>query len=107
MLNDKDIEKIINSISNEYEPEQIILFGSYATGLANENSDLDLLIIKDSLKSRIERGIELKKLIRKHKWMFPIDILVYTHEELINENYGKNSFVNKVLKEGKVVYERN
>lgn len=106
MLTNKEIEKIVNSIKNEYEPDKIILFGSYSTDLANKHSDLDLLIIKDSEKSRIERGIEIKKLLRKYKICFPIDLLIYTPEELMQENLGKNSFINNVLKEGKVVYER-
>ena len=88
------------------EPDKIILFGSYSTDLANKHSDLDLLIIKDSEKSRIERGLEIKKLLRKYKMCFAIDLLIYTPEELEQENFGKNSFINNVLEEGKVVYER-
>jgi len=107
MLTKEEIERIIHSIRNEYEPDKIILFGSYSTGLANEDSDLDLLIIKDSDKTRIERGIEIKKLLRKYKMCFPIDLLIYTPNELMQENLGKNSFINNVLKDGKVVYERN
>lgn len=106
MLNKNEIDNIINSISSEYNPEQIILFGSYSTGLANENSDLDLLIIKETLKSRIDRGIELRKILRKYKWLFPIDLIIYTRDELKKEDLGKNSFINNILKEGKVVYER-
>ena len=106
MLTKKEIEKIINSIKNEYEPDKIILFGSYSTDLANKHSDLDLLIIKDSEKSRIERGLEIKKLLRKYKMCFAIDLLIYTPEVVEQENFGKNSFFNIVFEEGKVVYER-
>lgn len=44
MISQKILE-IINKIVAEYDPEQIILFGSYANGNPSDNSDLDLFII--------------------------------------------------------------
>jgi uncharacterized protein len=105
MLSQENIDNIISTIGNVYQPDKILLFGSYALGEATIDSDLDLLIIKESSKPRIERALELRKLLRKHKFTYPIDLLVYTPDEIQAENLGKNSFINRVMREGKVVYE--
>ncbi len=45
MINKEDIEKIKNSIVESFNPEKIILYGSYAYGIPNNQSDIDLLIV--------------------------------------------------------------
>ena len=53
MTNDTSVRKIINEIvdriSKGYKPKKVILFGSYAYGEPTEDSDIDLLIIKNTL----------------------------------------------------------
>lgn len=106
MIDKKVIEKIVKIISENYSPEKILLFGSYSNGTANEDSDLDLFIIKESNESRINRALEVKKIIRKNKITLPIDFLVFTPKEVESENYGSNSFVHEVINNGILVYER-
>ena len=55
---------ILSKIVAEYAPQKVILFGSYAYGEPDEDSDIDLLIIKDTDKRPIERWIEVKRLLR-------------------------------------------
>ncbi len=105
IINQEKITEVINRIIIGFNPDKIILFGSYATGKPNENSDLDFLVIKNSELTRPERANEVRRLLYGMK--VPMDILVYTPseiEESININY---SFVNEVFKTGKTVYERN
>lgn len=106
MIDKKVIEKIVNIISENYSPEKILLFGSYSNGTANEDSDLDLFIVKESTESRINRALEIKKIFRKNKITLPVDLLVYTPNEIASENYGSNSFVHQVINNGILVYER-
>jgi predicted nucleotidyltransferase len=80
------------------------LFGSYAEGNPNENSDLDLLIIKDTKQPIHHRGFEIRKALVGS--MIPIDILVYTNEEFEQEKKIKYSFINSAIKSAKVLYER-
>ncbi len=47
------IEEILDQIITHYTPQKVILFGSYAYGQPDEESDIDLLIIKDTDKSPI------------------------------------------------------
>ncbi|MGB9677117.1 MAG: nucleotidyltransferase domain-containing protein [Candidatus Ratteibacteria bacterium] len=97
------IERIVECIK-KYQPEKIIVFGSYARGEGDEYSDIDFIVIKKTEKRFIERLIEVAKLI-DNKWG-DIDIFVYTPEEFEQMSKLGNSFIESVLKEGKVIYEK-
>lgn len=104
MIEKDKISEIVSKIASGYNPDKIILFGSYATGNANENSDLDLFVIKDSDLSRPQRTLKVRKMI--YGSMVPIDLIVYTPEEIEKAQQNKFGFVNRVLNSGKIVYER-
>ena len=104
MISNEQINEISRKIAEFIKPDKIILFGSYAQGAPDEDSDIDLLIIKDSEKSRPERGIEVRKLLFGS--MIPMDILVYTNKEIKESSNKKYSFVYQALTFGKTLYER-
>lgn len=84
-------------------PEKVILFGSLARGEVHKGSDLDLIIIAREIPLRF-----LDRLDLAYKTLdpdFPVDILVYTPEE-IEKMKISNPFIRKALQEGKVLYER-
>jgi len=105
MITESQITEIVYKIVLSYKPEKIILFGSYATNLATEDSDLDLLIIKNTNLPRTERNIEIWKFLKKEKYWFPIDILVYTNEEIQRDKNNKYTFVYEAINKGKIIYE--
>lgn len=104
MIENSKISEIIEIIAKGSNPEQILLFGSYARGMANEDSDIDLLIIKESDKTRFERSIEIQKLLIGTK--VPIDILVFTHDEFESEKKNRYSFIHTAFQGAQLVYER-
>ena len=105
MITQKQIEEIITKIASNYNPERIILFGSYAYGTPTEDSDLDLLVVvKSSKQPRYKRARE----IRKHLWGIvdiPKDILVYTEEEIDEWKDVEEAFTTSIMKRGRVLYE--
>ncbi|MEI8202977.1 MAG: nucleotidyltransferase domain-containing protein [Bacteroidota bacterium] len=102
---DKDkISEIINKIAFGYNPDKIILFGSYASGNPDENSDLDLFVIKETDLPRPQRTIQLRKML--YGSMIPIDLIVYTPKEIDESKENTSSFVYQVLHSGKTMYER-
>ncbi len=104
MIDTDKISEIVNKIAVGYNPDKIILFGSYASGNPNENSDLDLFVIKDTDLPRPQRTVQVRKML--YGSMIPIDLIVYTPQE-INESKGNRfSFVYEVLNTGKALYER-
>lgn len=102
MKPDKNLQQVINIIAKNYHPEKIILFGSYVRGENNSDSDIDLLIIKESKLPRYKRTLEIRKYLRGLK--IPLDIIVYTKAEIEKWKDVKSTFVNNVIQEGKVVY---
>ncbi|MEX2428198.1 MAG: nucleotidyltransferase domain-containing protein [Bacteroidales bacterium] len=104
MIGTDKISEIVNKIAFGYNPEKIILFGSYATGTPNEDSDLDLFVIKDSDLPRPQRTAQVRKMI--YGSMVPIDLIVYTPKEIIESKDNKFGFVYEVLNTGKTLYER-
>jgi uncharacterized protein len=104
MIAKDKIAEIIKKIAIGYNPDKIILFGSYAIGNSNDDSDLDLFIIKDSDLPRPQRTAQVRKML--YGSMIPMDLIVYTPEEIEESKGNKFSFVFKVLNTGKTLYER-
>lgn len=104
MLTDTEINNLIYKIAERFQPIKVIVFGSYAKGKATYKSDLDLFIVKDSHLPMKQRAGELQPMVSN--LLVPVDIHVYTPEEV--EEYGSQeySFVHSVLKTGKVYFER-
>ena len=108
----KKLKNIINDLK-PYDPEKIILFGSYARGDFKKDSDIDLLIIKKTKKPLMKRIDEATNLIYKKEYYtddekFPgeVDDIVYTPSQLKYRRDLGDFFVRRILKEGKVIYER-
>ena len=104
MIETTKITDIVNRIAIRFNPDKIILFGSYATGNPNKDSDLDLLIIKDTDLPRHRRSFDIQKLLIGS--MIPMDILVYTNDEFEQEQNERYSFLNSAIKTSKILYER-
>lgn len=104
MIEEKKIAEIVQKLALGYDPEKIILFGSYAKGMPNENSDLDLFIIKNSNLSRPDRAVEARRFL--YGSAVPIDLIVYTPSEILESKKMNLGFVNEVLNSGKTLYER-
>lgn len=98
------INKVVDTLIKEYQPKKIILFGSYAYGSPTSDSDLDLLIIKDTDKRPIDRWMEVKRLLRNTARSLPISPLVYTERELAERLIMKDFFIAEVLEKGEVLY---
>ena len=105
MVSMTEIEAVARNIGEAAHAEQVILFGSYANGMATEESDVDLLVVAESDLPRHKRSRELYRMVNPHR--FSMDILVYTTQEVHNSSDTPVSFVSQVLREGKPVYVRS
>ncbi|NMB26277.1 MAG: nucleotidyltransferase domain-containing protein [Firmicutes bacterium] len=104
MISEDQIHEVVGRIVAGVDPDKVILFGSYAYGEPNWDSDLDLLVIKETNKPRYRRGREVRKHLRGMK--IPLDIVVYTQEEIREFEGVETSFIAQVVKQGRVLYER-
>jgi predicted nucleotidyltransferase len=100
------MEKLKKAIEclKRYDPEKIILFGSYAREDFDLESDIDFVVIKRTEKRFIERLLEVAGLLENE--LGKVDVFVYTPEEFERMIEWGNPFIERVLKEGKVVYEK-
>ncbi len=104
-LDQSEIQEIVNRIVAAYAPQRIILFGSYAYGTPDEESDLDLFIIKESDERPIDRWMRVKRLLRNRHRPVAVSPLVYTPQEVRERLEIGDFFVQEVLERGVVLYE--
>lgn len=93
---------MVTVLVKEYRPEKIILFGSFASGMVHEGSDLDLVIIKETSKRPIDRQVEVYGLVRPE---VGIDLFIYTPQEFRDLKSMGFSLVREMVANGKVLYE--
>ena len=104
-VTEQKIQEVVNKIVKEYHPEKIILFGSWAWGEPRPDSDVDLFIVKRSQDARPIRERKLQSFLSPRE--IPIDILVYTPEEVEESvNKKRNLFIEDIVRNGKVLYTK-
>lgn len=97
------IKKIIDKIAENYKPEAIYIFGSYAWGKPTKDSDLDLFIVKDTNENFFKRSVKIQTSFLPN-YPMAMDILVYNNHEIKKIVRRGNIFIKKILSEGKKVY---
>lgn len=103
MIIQEQINEITRKIVENFHPKKIILFGSYACGTPTEESDLDLLIIKDSDLPARSQNRTVRKLLAGSR--IPVDVIVKTTKEFETYKDIIGTIVYPVHKFGKVLYE--
>ena len=98
------INRIVEKIEREYQPEKIILFGSYAWGKPTKHSDLDSFIIKETQERRIDRSVRIAEIFDEESWIFAIEPWVDTPDEVSQRLKIGDPFVKKILEKGKILY---
>ncbi len=99
-------EQMTRRLVAEFDPEQIILFGSYAWGEADKGSDVDLMVIVGhSDLSAYDRAIQAHACLSEFD--VPKDVIVKTRAEFDFFREVQASFEYKILKQGRILYERS
>jgi predicted nucleotidyltransferase len=97
------IQAVVKQIVAQFQPDRIILFGSYAYGKPRPESDVDLLVVMDTPLSETEQAVEICQSIPYH---FGLDLLVRTPAALTRRLALGDQFLHEIISEGKVLYER-
>ena len=100
------IKEYLKYFPKNIKIEKIFLFGSYAKGNYDEDSDIDLIVISSDFKNmNFLKRLEMLSSVRKSKLTQSVamDIIGYTPEEF--RNISKKSIImRKAIKEGKIIY---
>ena len=104
MIENSQILSVAEKIAAQFHPERIILFGSYAYGTPNEDSDVDLLVVMPFEGRRAKQAIEIRSAIRAE---FPVDLIPITPERLKYRLEIEDFFLREIVEKGKVLYEND
>ena len=97
------IQKLVREIADKFQPDKIILFGSYAYGKPHRDSDVDLLVIMPAW-NETSKACQIRLAVHHP---FPLDLIVRTPENLRWRLAEEDWFLREVAEKGKVLYEKN
>jgi predicted nucleotidyltransferase len=97
------IHNVVQQVAAHFQPEKVILFGSYAYGHSQPESDVDLLVIMRTPLKPMEQAVRICQAIEYH---FGLDLIVRTPEMLERRLALGDPFLAEIVSEGKVLYER-
>src|SRR5437868_13292991 len=97
------IRRYAREVAEHFQPEKIVLFGSYAYGTPHEDSDVDILVIMPA-RNELDQGFKIHWTIQPP---FPLDIHVRTPKNMKWRLEEGDSFLTEVVSKGKVLYEKD
>jgi predicted nucleotidyltransferase len=96
------LRAVVRLIVRHFHPERIILFGSYAYGEPNADSDVDLLVVMLA-RNETDQAVRIRKLVDP---CFALDIIVRTPRNLVWRLEEGDWFLREVVGKGKILYEK-
>ena len=99
-----EIQKFVQELVLKFNPEKVILFGSFAYSKPSKSSDVDLLVIMKTNLRPIEQEVAIRKAISRN---FPLDLIVFTPSQLREREKMGDFFIKTILEKGKILYEKN
>lgn len=110
MVNDVKVKEVIlnvvKKIKEHYTPEKIVLYGSFAYGKPDEDSDIDFLIIKNTKERPIDRRVYVRRIVSVLRKGHPFSSIVVTPQELKARLEIGDQFFKEILSKGEVLYAK-
>ena len=100
----KVIQSILLKLIAEYAPQKVILFGSHAYGEPGPDSDIDLLIIKETRERFLDRWVTAQRILTGTHRALAVETLVMTPQEIENRLAVGDQFIAEILEKGEVLY---
>jgi uncharacterized protein len=104
MIDFEQIQALSQQIVEQFQPDRIILFGSYAHGQPNEDSDVDLLVILPFEELPVHKAIAIRQQVKSP---FPLDLMARTPEQVQQRLEMGDFFIQNIIKNGRVLHEAN
>ena len=103
-MSGKMLREMIEEIVAQFHPRRVILFGSHATGMADEHSDVDFLVVSDEAVPPRQQALAIRRSLRK----FPVacDVIVKAPADFDRQRGIVNNIAYLADRYGKTVYER-
>jgi uncharacterized protein len=97
------IRRFARQVAERFQPEKIILFGSYAYGTPHADSDVDILVVMPA-RNQLDQAFKIHWTLKPP---FPLDIIVRTPKNMKWRLEEGDSFLREIISRGKVLYEAN
>ncbi|MFH0980460.1 MAG: nucleotidyltransferase domain-containing protein [Planctomycetota bacterium] len=101
----RTIQEMAELVARRFNPEKIILFGSYARGQAGENSDVDLMVVMDSDAPWFRRSVPIR-LALLEKFNEPVDVIVRRPSTYARNRDTPDTVTHEAAQHGLVLYEK-
>jgi predicted nucleotidyltransferase len=97
------IRRFARRVVEHFQPDKIILFGSYAYGQPHDDSDVDILVVMPT-RNQLDQAFKIHWTIQPP---FPLHLVVRTPKNMEWRLAEGESFLTEVVSRGKVLYEAN
>ena len=104
MIAFEQIKDFSDKVANQFQPERITLFGSYAYGTPTEDSDVDLLVVMPYEGRRAQTATEIRLAIQAG---FPLDLIPITPTRLQERLELGDCFLREIMERGVVLHAAN
>ena len=104
MIGRNRIQAFVDEVVRQFQPERVVLFGSYAYGRPSEDSDVDLLVIMPFRGSPNKKAVEIDLRVRRQ---FAMDLLVRTPGTVRKRVRLGDWFLREIMETGKVLYAKH
>lgn len=104
MVQASQILEFVDGIVAKFKPQRVILFGSYAYGQPTEDSDVDLLVVKEFRGSNYELMLDIRGEVPAR---FGFDLLVHRPGDIVRRIRDGDFFLDEVMSKGLVIYDRD
>jgi predicted nucleotidyltransferase len=103
MVEKDKILKVVELLKSSAHLSKIILFGSYARGCATEDSDIDIMVVKPSVKDRVMEMVELGRVLSPLR--LPVEVLVVSEATFNEWSSTPGNIYYEVFHEGQLLYD--
>src|SRR5439155_5366333 len=90
-------------VAEQFDPDQIILFGSHAYGTPTADSDVDLLVVMPT-RNPMSQAVKIRLALPAR---FPMDLLIRSPQMLTKRLEWGDWFLTEIVSKGKVLYEKS
>lgn len=98
------VAEMVAKLVRGYGPQKVILFGSYAWGTPDGDSDIDLFIVKNTPERFIDRWTSVRRILSDRHRMVGLDVFVLTPSEVTERLAVGDQFVRQILEQGELLY---
>lgn len=98
----REVRRFVREVVKQYQPDKVVLFGSYAYGTPHDESDVDLMVIMPA-RNEQDQAFKIRSSVPA---TFPLDLLVRKPANVAWRLAEQESFTTEIMKRGKVMYDK-